>query len=298
MKKIYGTLNELQVVLDEKFKIEDEIKEIPKTLEDKEALLQKTRIKYLELHDTSEKIKQDIQNLHDKVNEAGVKRETCEKMMETITQAREFETLQKEIEEAKNAEQNYRKQLLAKQNFQKDIEERLEIQEGVLAQQSEEVEEVTKEKDQAIAEKEALLAEVQAKCDKLEEGLDRNLCYKFERIIKNKRGTYNSKTDTNKKRLGIVPVHHIVCTGCYMQLPAQFVNEVRATTFSDDDDDEIKFCPYCSRVLYYEDSDEYEDLEKENAKNTQSDDQDEEEAERAEASDFMGSTGFDNLDNV
>ena len=47
MKKIYGTLSELQVVLAEMFKIEDEIKDIPKTLEVKEALLQKTKIKYL-----------------------------------------------------------------------------------------------------------------------------------------------------------------------------------------------------------------------------------------------------------
>ena len=99
MKKIYGTLSELQVVLAEMFRIEDEIKEIPKSLEVKEAVLQKTRIKYLELHETSEKIKQDIQNIHDKVNEAGMKRETCEKMMETITQAREFETLQKRLRE-------------------------------------------------------------------------------------------------------------------------------------------------------------------------------------------------------
>ena len=286
MKKIYGTLSELQVVLAEMFKIEDEIKEIPKTLEVKEALLQKTRIKYLELHETSEKIKQDIQNLYDKVNEAGVKRETCEKMMETITQAREFETLQKEIEEAKSAEQNYRKQLLAKQNFQKDIEERLEMQEAVMAQQTEEVEEVTKEKDQAIAEKEAQLAEVRAKRDVLAKDLDPNLLFKFERIIRNKGG------------MGIVPVHNIVCLGCHMQLPAQFVNEVRASTDSEDEDDEIMFCPYCSRVLFYEESDDYEDLEKENAKYTASDDKEEEEADRVESSDFMGSTGFENLDNV
>ena len=286
MKKIYGTLSELQVVLAEMFKIEDEIKEIPKTLEVKEALLQKTRIKYLELHETSEKIKQDIQNLYDKVNEAGVKRETCEKMMETITQAREFETLQKEIEEAKTAEQNYRKQLLAKQNFQKDIEERLEMQEAVMAQQTEEVEEVTKEKDQAIAEKEAQLAEVRAKRDVLAKDLDPNLLFKFERIIRNKGG------------MGIVPVHNIVCLGCHMQLPAQFVNEVRASTESEDEDDEIMFCPYCSRVLFYEESDDYEDLEKENAKYTASDDKEEDEADRVESSDFMGSTGFENLDNV
>ena len=285
MKKIYGTLSELQVVLAEMFRIEDEIREIPKSLEVKEAVLQKTKVKYLELHETSEKIKQDIQTIHDKVNEAGVKRETCEKMMETITQAREFETLQKEIEEAKNAEQSYRKQLLAKQNFQKDLEEILEIQEGVMAQQTEEVEEETKVKDQAIAEKEAQLAEVKAKRDVLAKDLDPNLLFKFERIIRNKGG------------IGIVPVHNIVCLGCHMLLPAQYVNEVRLSTNSEDEDDEIKFCPYCSRVLFYEDSDEYLDLENENAKHTASDDKEEEEVEGAEGGEFMGASDFD-LDNI
>ena len=37
-----------------------------------------------------------------------------------------------------------------------------------------------------------------------------------------------------------------------MILPAQFVNEVR-------DGDEILFCPYCSRILFYQESDENEE---------------------------------------
>ncbi len=32
-----------------------------------------------------------------------------------------------------------------------------------------------------------------------------------------------------------------------MRLPVQFVNDVRK-------EDEIKFCPYCSRVLYYDET--------------------------------------------
>ena len=82
-----------------------------------------------------------------------------------------------------------------------------------------------------------------------------------------------------------------------MLLPAQYVNEVRLSTNSEDEDDEIKFCPYCSRVLFYEDSDEYLDLENENAKHTASDDKEEEEVEGAEGGEFMGASDFD-LDNI
>ena len=44
MKEIYNTLSQLQDVLARMFEIEDKIKEIPKALADKEAVLQKTKI--------------------------------------------------------------------------------------------------------------------------------------------------------------------------------------------------------------------------------------------------------------
>ena len=43
----------------------------------------------------------------------------------------------------------------------------------------------------------------------------------------------------------IVAVRNGVCTGCHMILPAQFANIVR-------EGENINFCPYCSRILYYE----------------------------------------------
>ncbi len=280
MKEIYNTLGQLQVVLAKKFKIEDEIKEIPKALADKEAVLQKTKITYLELHEKSEKIKKELNNDRIKLDEAGVKRETCEKMMETITQAREFETLQKEIEETKTTEQTLRKNLIAKQKYYEELNDKLSIQEDIMAQQSEEVEEETKVKDNLIAEKQVGLDEVTAEKDELAKSLDPNLLFKFERIIRNKGG------------VGIVPVHGIVCEGCHMTLPAQFVNDVRRSTLSaeNSEDDDIKFCPYCSRVLYYEDSEEDEHFE--NLFTAE----DEEEAEEDNGGTFMGSVDIDDLD--
>ena len=58
------------------------------------------------------------------------------------------------------------------------------------------------------------------------------ILFKFQRIIQR-----NSE--------GIVSVRNGVCSGCHMILPANFANEVR-------EGEDINFCPYCSRILYYE----------------------------------------------
>ncbi len=278
MKEIYNTLSQLQDVFARMFEIEDKIKEIPKALADKEAVLQKTKITYLELHDKSEKVKEELKNLRIRLDEAGVKRETSEKMMETITQAREFETLQKEIEGAKNAEQTLRKSLIAKEKFYDELNMKLSVQEEIMAQQTQEVEEETAVKDALIAENQAILDEIVAKKNELAKDLDPNLVFKFERIIRNKGG------------VGIVPVHSIVCEGCHMTLPAQFVNDVRR-------EDEIKFCPYCSRVLYYEESEDSEHLD---ALFDASDDVEDGDEEGGDDNDsgFISDDEFSNLDTL
>ena len=278
MKEIYNTLSQLQDVLARMFEIEDKIKEIPKALADKEAVLQKTKITYLELHDKSEKVKEELKNLRIRLDEAGVKRETSEKMMETITQAREFETLQKEIEDAKNAEQTLRKSLIAKEKFYDELNMKLSVQEEIMAQQTQEVEEETAVKDALIAENQTILDEIVAKKNELAKDLDPNLVFKFERIIRNKGG------------VGIVPVHSIVCEVCHMTLPAQFVNDVRR-------EDEIKFCPYCSRVLYYEESEDSEHLD---ALFDASDDVEDGDEEGGDDNDggFISDDEFSNLDTL
>ena len=72
--------------------------------------------------------------------------------------------------------------------------------------------------------------------------MDQEIIFKFERIIQR-----NSE--------GIVSVKNGVCSGCHMILPAQFANIVR-------EGESINFCPYCSRILYYE---EVPETEQENA---------------------------------
>jgi predicted nucleic acid-binding Zn-ribbon protein len=73
--------------------------------------------------------------------------------------------------------------------------------------------------------------------EKITPDLDGEILFKFERIIKSKAG------------IGIVPVRNSICTGCHMRLSAQFQNDVRRG-------EAILFCPYCSRILFYEESEE------------------------------------------
>jgi len=78
--------------------------------------------------------------------------------------------------------------------------------------------------------------------DKSAAGLDEEIIYKFEKIVKKKDG------------IGIVSIRKNVCMGCNVILPPQFVNNVRTEAT-------IIFCPNCSRILYYHDDDEQEEEE-------------------------------------
>lgn len=58
------------------------------------------------------------------------------------------------------------------------------------------------------------------------------------------------KTFTRLKDLlpsgdAVVPARASVCCGCNMNIPAQMYNEIQRS-------DSLKLCPYCNRILYYE----------------------------------------------
>lgn len=53
--------------------------------------------------------------------------------------------------------------------------------------------------------------------------------------------------DVKKKVRGmaVVPVQQAICMGCHMNIPAQLYNELQRF-------DEIRFCPHCHRIIYWE----------------------------------------------
>ncbi len=238
MHEVFDKLRTLQDILSRKFELENEIHEIPRTLTTKKELLTRLKKTYIEKNNLLEELKHLTKTFRQDLVEVEKTREKYEKQMDLIKTQREYEALDKEIKNATEREQKLRNGILQKD---KDIEEliyTIEKEENMIKQQEIELKEEEKRHNEESKEKQTLLDQLKKEEKVIIPGLNEEILFKFERIIKSKSG------------LGIVPVKEQTCTGCYMILPSQFVNEVHGG-------EDILFCPYCSRILFFqEDEDE------------------------------------------
>jgi predicted nucleic acid-binding Zn-ribbon protein len=233
-------LRSLQEIIYEKIGLEKSIHEIPKLLETQEELLSRLKKAFIEKHQNYEKVKAEEVVLRNKLAEAELAREKSEKNMDAVSTQREYEALDKEIRDASEKEQTYRKDLQNGERTLAELDEQIKQQTALIEQQEKELDERRKKIEAEIADKQKQIDTLRKKERKLTENLDTEVVFKFERIIKNKMG------------IGIVAIKGNVCMGCHMILPVQFANEVRIG-------EEFVFCPYCSRILYYEEATEGEE---------------------------------------
>jgi len=233
-------LRSLQEIIFEKIGLEKSIQEIPKLLGTQEELLNRLKKTFIEKNSDYEKIKAEEIDLRNRLAEAEMSREKAEKNMDAVSTQREYEALDKEIKDASEKEQQYRKDLQQRERSLYELDEQIKQQTALIEQQEKELEERRKKIEEEISDKQKQIDALRKKENKLTENLDSEMVFKFERIIKNKMG------------IGIVAIKGNVCMGCHMILPVQFANEVRIG-------EEYVFCPYCSRILYYEESGEGEE---------------------------------------
>ena len=237
VQDIIEKLKGLQEVLSRRFEIEAEIKNLPKALSTKTELVNRMKRSYIEKNEEYEATKQRIAELRERMLQAERERERYEQQMDLIKTQREYEALDKEIREASEREQTLRKDLQREERVLQEMSEGLEREENLIKQQEEELHEEQKKIKSETEAKEKQLKELKKDEGGLTPGLDEELLFKFERILRSKEGE------------GIVPLRKGVCTGCQMILPNQFVNDVRAG-------ESILFCPYCSKIVFHVDADE------------------------------------------
>lgn len=242
MTEVFDTLKNLQGVLVEKYDLEKKIEDAPKQLVYMEGLVADLKKKYIEKNSEYEEIKARVSDLTDELNEVVKTRDNGEKMMDGISTHREFEAVEKQINEAKAKEESIRKVLNEEQENLSNLSKILKDSEGFMEDQKKELESQKADISTVVDGYTSRLNELKALETSLSENLDdsyQETIHKFHSIIRR-----NSE--------GIVAVRNGVCTGCHMILPAQFANEVRAG-------ESIDFCPYCSRILFYEEAKEGED---------------------------------------
>jgi predicted nucleic acid-binding Zn-ribbon protein len=237
----FDKLRMLQDILSEKIKLEHEIQEIPKQLGNLEEAHNRTRKAFIEKNLEYEKIKSAEEEARASLREAEAAREKAERTISEINTQREYEALDKERNAAEKNEQQYGKEVQMKEKALMDLDEQIKQHAALIEQQEKELAEKRAGIDADIAVKKKEAENLLMKEKALAGDLDQEVVFKFERILRNKMG------------LGIVAIKGNVCQGCHMILPAQFSNNVRLG-------EEFIFCPYCSRILYYEESAEGEDI--------------------------------------
>jgi RNase P subunit RPR2 len=154
-----------------------------------------------------------------------------------IKTQREYEALDKEIRDAADKELQFRRDLQKEEKVLEEMLHALEREESLIKEQEEELRQEQEKIRSEIEKRQEQLKTLELQEKEIIPGLDPEMLFKFERIIRSKSG------------LGIVPLKRGVCSGCHMILPMQFVNEVRSGK-------SILFCPYCSRILFYEEEGE------------------------------------------
>jgi predicted nucleic acid-binding Zn-ribbon protein len=237
IEEVLKKLQILQDILSEKITLEQDIQEIPKILVTQEEILSRFKRTFVEKSLEQEKTRTAEAEFRNLLIEAETHREKAEKTMDIVMTPREIEALEKEIRNAAEKEQQYRKDLQREERLLADLNEQLKQTSALIDQQETELSAQRSGVEAEIAEKKAKIEDLIFREKELSAGMDQEVLFKFERIIRNKMGR------------GIVAIRGGVCMGCHMILPVQFANTVRQG-------EEIVFCPYCSRILFYEEAEE------------------------------------------
>ncbi|NIZ40522.1 C4-type zinc ribbon domain-containing protein [Entomospira entomophila] len=236
MQGVFEKLQQLQGILSERYQIERHLSEIPRRLSTQNEVVLRLRKGYSEKEHIYTNLSEVVSKLRLDLGDAQIVREAAERRMEAVKTQREFEALEKEINDAASEEERLRQELRRNEQELQAIESSMKVELELITEQEAELDEINKSVTQESSQEEQRLRELVIEEKKITPDLEPSLLYKFESIIKNKLG------------LGIVGIRSGVCSGCHIVLPANFVNQVRMA-------EKVEFCPYCSRVLYFEDGD-------------------------------------------
>ena len=230
-------LRRLQDVLSMKFERESQVETIPADLRQEEHVLEHERNKLEELEEKFKNVTEEVKSLSIKYEDAFNTRTGYEKQMEFLNTQREYEAMSKQLDEAKIQESALLRRRNSKTQETEVVTKELEEQRAKVAEQTAKVEEERGRIESILADINRQIEEKNAECESIKSGnISDDLFEKFSNIVRKKKG------------VGIVPVYGQVCMGCDRVLPMQFVIDLRLKM----QQNEIEYCPYCSRIIYYE----------------------------------------------
>ena len=242
MKNPFDKLKELQTVLLKEFEIETELEEIPREFNGLKKRFQRVDRAIREHETGRETLEKTIGKVRKEKEELKKNKDKFESQIALIKTQREYEAITSELAQIKERLEAIEEAELTAEQSLEGINKELEEEKTLHEELGGSIKELEKKVGKSVDEKQKELKSCLKVKDKIAAGLDEEIIYKFEKIVKKKDG------------IGIVSIRKNVCMGCNVILPPQFVNNVRTEAT-------IIFCPNCSRILYYHDDDEQEEEE-------------------------------------
>lgn len=237
-KKI-NCLIKLQSVITEKLDLENQSEMIPNDLKSDQESLKKAEASLIQTEELLKIAEDEEKSLFLQYSDAELQKTEYEKLVETLSTQKEYEAMNKQILDCQtkaNVLMNARK---AKNAEIDDLRTTLEKIKSDCVLYSEKVESAQKEYDDNLAQINEKIVLLNAQCEEIKgDTISDDLYNRFCNIAKKKGGE------------GLVPVKGQVCMGCNTVLPMQFVIDLRLKQY----DDEVDTCPYCSRMIYFDDT--------------------------------------------
>lgn len=203
-------------------KLDVGLKEFEKTMRDEEILLDELKKKYRE-HEA------DIQ-----ITDSNIQK--IEEKRRSVKTNKEYQSLLKEEEQLKDKKSKIEDEML-------EFLESIEGSENVITSKKKEytqlAERVNNEKEEIKLETDQgkkKLAQLNKEGVAVSENIESELLFKFNMLKEKQAGG-----------IAIAPVKGAVCLGCNMNIPPQTYNELQRF-------DSLKFCPYCQRIIYWEEA--------------------------------------------
>jgi len=230
-------LIDLQEVMSQAKRLEDEKRKIPLEVADLKSLFEEREAAFLAADREFEGLKQQRREKEREIEEERDKVERAKAKLMAIKTNKEYYAMLKEIEGTRRTNTAREDELLSLLSKYEETEKRL-------GERKAELDEVTGKYRERMTEVEARMGSFDADIGKIlarkrqvASKLDAALVRRFEMIFERREG------------LAIIAAKNYSCTGCHMNIAPQLFNLLQR-------EEKIHTCPNCNRILYYEPSED------------------------------------------
>ncbi len=226
-------LAELQVIDSEIYALNQEKEEKPRVIQELQKKFEEKNVNLNALEDKLKQlqVKRKGKELDLQVKEGEIKK--AEAALFAIKTNKEYQAKLKEIEGLKADKSVIEEDILKNFDEADTLKVEVDKENEFLKGEEEKLKQEKKLVDQRLKEVEEVLAKLGLKRKQAIPEIDKKILAKYEHILKNREG------------LAMVPIKNESCQGCFMNVPAQVVNEIKGH-------EGIVFCEVCARILYLE----------------------------------------------